>query len=167
MNKKLAAIGFAAAVAAGGATGVVLNATGTAGAATTIPDTIAPDTSVTDGTTDSGTTTETGRPGHGRHGHGGRIGEGRGERFELIATTIGITTDELRTGLQGGQTIAEIAVANGSSAQAVIDALVAQATERITTFVNETPQPPQRPADDSTTDDSTTDSSATGSNLGA
>jgi len=84
----------------------------------------------------------------------------------VIATTLGITADEVRTGLQSGQTIAEIAVANGKTAQDVIDAMVAEvkahldeevaagdhtqaeadakladATTRITDLVNNTPAP--------------------------
>jgi hypothetical protein len=46
--------------------------------------------------------------------------------LQTVADTIGITTDELSTALAGGQTIAQVAEANGSSAQAVIDALVAE-----------------------------------------
>ncbi len=65
-----------------------------------------------------------GRPG----GHGGM---GRGERLEKVAEVIGIDAADLRAGLRDGQTIAQIAEANGSSGQAVIDALVANATERI------------------------------------
>lgn len=60
-------------------------------------------------------------------GHGGP-GRGMGGNLDAAATAIGITTDELRTALQGGQTLAEIAVANGSTAQAVIDAMVAEVT---------------------------------------
>jgi hypothetical protein len=91
----------------------------------------------------------------GKRGHG-RIA------LETVAETLGMTTAELDTELQQGKTIAEIAVEQGSSAQAVIDALVAEvssaldaavangrlteeeaaeklaeATERITTMVNE------------------------------
>lgn len=60
-------------------------------------------------------------------GHGGP-GMGRGAHLDAAAAVIGITTDELQTALQGGQTLAEIAVANGSTAQAVIDAMVAEVT---------------------------------------
>jgi len=56
-------------------------------------------------------------------GHGGR---GMGGNLDAAAAVIGVTTDELHTALQGGQTLAEIAVANGSTAQAVIDAMVAE-----------------------------------------
>ena len=52
----------------------------------------------------------------------------------------GITADELKTAIEGGQTIAQVAEANGKSVQSVIDALVAQAsadlTQRITDMVN-------------------------------
>mgnify|MGYP006271748633 FL=1 len=89
-----------------------------------------------------------GRDGHmgGRHGGGrdGRMG-GRGgmmgsQLLETAASTIGITADELKTELQAGKTVAEVAIANGKTAQQVIDALVAQASadleQRITDFVN-------------------------------
>lgn len=66
-------------------------------------------------------------------GPGGRIGP----KFDTIATTLGITADEVRTALQGGQTIAELAVANGKTAQDVIDAIVADATTRINAEVTE------------------------------
>ncbi|MFM2076558.1 MAG: hypothetical protein RJA49_448, partial [Actinomycetota bacterium] len=39
---------------------------------------------------------------------------------------IGISTTDLQAGITSGKTIAEIAVANGSTAQKVIDALVAE-----------------------------------------
>jgi hypothetical protein len=67
------------------------------------------------------------RPDHGP-GMGGRGGPGFGAGLSTVAETIGITEDELRTQLQeDGATIASVAEANGSSAQAVIDALVAAA----------------------------------------
>ena len=77
-----------------------------------------------------------GGPGGGHRGPGGPGGR-IGPKFDTIATTLGITVDEVRTGLQGGQTIAELAVANGKTAQDVIDALVAEATTRINAEVTE------------------------------
>jgi hypothetical protein len=77
--------------------------------------------------------------------HGGRGGDhgGRGERgprLEVAATALGITSDALKTELQAGKTIAEVATAQGVDVQKVIDALVADATtnltERITNMVN-------------------------------
>jgi hypothetical protein len=87
-----------------------------------------------------------GRGGHGGHDHGGRGGMG-GRLLEPAATAIGITVDELKTELQAGKTIAEVAVANGKTAQQVIDALVDEATaditQRITDMVNGVqPTPP-------------------------
>lgn len=82
-----------------------------------------------------------GRHGGGRDGHmGGRGGKMGGQLLETAASAIGITADELKTELQAGKTVAEVATANGKTAQQVIDALVAQASadleQRITDFVN-------------------------------
>lgn len=78
--------------------------------------------------------------GRGGHGHGGGHGVLRAEMLTAAADAIGITADELTTAIQGGQTIAQVAEANGKSVQSVIDALVAQATtdltQRITDMVN-------------------------------
>ena len=89
------------------------------------------------------TALEAARPmggGHEGRGHGGARGEKRQEMLTTAADAIGITADELKTAIEGGQTIAQIAEANGKSVQSVIDALVAQATtdltERITDMVN-------------------------------
>jgi hypothetical protein len=61
--------------------------------------------------------------GDGMHG-GMRGGPGRG--LDTAATAIGITADELRTALQGGQTIAEVAQAKGVDPQVVVDAITAE-----------------------------------------
>ena len=78
--------------------------------------------------------------GHGGQNHGGARGEKRQERLTTAAEAIGITAEELKTAIEGGQTIAQVAEANGKSVQSVIDALVAQATtdltQRITDMVN-------------------------------
>ncbi len=78
--------------------------------------------------------------GHGGPGRGGVRGEKRQEMLTTAADTIGITADELIQALHGGQTIAQVAEANGKSVQSVIDALVAQASanlsQRITDMVN-------------------------------
>lgn len=76
----------------------------------------------------------------GDHAKGDHRGGLRKEMLTAAADAIGITADELKTAVQGGQTIAEVAQANGKTVQSVIDALVAQAssdlTERITDLVN-------------------------------
>jgi len=88
--------------------------------------------------------------GHGGQNHGGARGEKRQEMLTSAAEAIGITADELKTAIEGGQTIAQVAEANGKSVQSVIDALVAQATtdltQRITDMVNGVK--PAAPADD-------------------
>ncbi len=73
---------------------------------------------------------EASRPPMGPGGPGGHR-FGHGPDLEAAATAIGISTDDLRTGLQSGQSLAEIAQAHGVSAQAVIDALVAEAKTHI------------------------------------
>jgi hypothetical protein len=102
------------------------------------------------------------------HGPGGRHGM---KNLDAAAEAIGITTDELRTAIDGGQTIAQVAQSKGVAVQTVIHALVAdakahlasevaegdltqaeadqklaQATERITAFVNGTAPTPPAPA---------------------
>ena len=68
----------------------------------------------------------------GHHGPFGRFGPaGRGVGLEAAAEAIGIEQDALRDALRDGQTIAEVAEANGVDVQVVIDAMVAAAQERI------------------------------------
>lgn len=156
MNKKLTAIGLSAGLLAGAGAGFLLEMSGSAGAASngatvvTVTTDDAAATSDASGTpaadkaarlqevlqplVDDGTLTQAqadkviaaleaaGPMGGGRGGPG----MGRGAHLDAAAAVIGITTDELQTALQSGQTLAEVAVANGSTAQAVIDALVAE-----------------------------------------
>jgi len=74
------------------------------------------------------------------HDHSDHQRGPRAEGLAKAAEVIGITTDQLKTALQSGQTIAQVAQANGVSVNSVIDALVAdaQATlrQRITDMVN-------------------------------
>lgn len=72
--------------------------------------------------------------GPGRPGHGPRF---LGARLDAAAEAIGITADELRTALEDGSTITEVAEANGVDVQTVIDALVAEATARIDAAVDD------------------------------
>jgi hypothetical protein len=67
-----------------------------------------------------------GGPGMGGPGKGGPGMGGQGGGLATVATTLGLTSDEVRTAIQGGQTIAQLAEANGKTAQSVIDALVAE-----------------------------------------
>ena len=65
------------------------------------------------------------RGGPGGRGPGGP-GGGRGPHSDTVATALGITTTELRTQLQAGQTVAQIAGAKGVDVQKVIAAFVAE-----------------------------------------
>jgi hypothetical protein len=176
MNKRVTAIGLTAGLLAGAGAGLILEMSGSAGAASNaVVVTVAPDdTATTDDTNtstddtntstdavdpaadrtarltevlqplvDNGTLTQdqmtkviaaldaagpVGGPGMGG-GHGGRGGMGRG--LDTVATALGLTADEVRTAIEGGQTIAQLAEANGTSAQSVIDALVAEVTAHL------------------------------------
>jgi uncharacterized protein YidB (DUF937 family) len=63
---------------------------------------------------------------------GGRLHRG-GLRFglEAAAEALGISADDLRSALEDGKTIADLAEERGVDVQTVIDAMVADATERI------------------------------------
>ncbi|MGQ0826414.1 MAG: hypothetical protein ACT4OX_15525 [Actinomycetota bacterium] len=76
--------------------------------------------------------------GPGEHGPGGV--RGRGPGFDAAAEALGIEVDALHQALRDGQTIAEVAAEQGVDLDTVIDAMVAEARERITEFVNEGPQ---------------------------
>ena len=54
-----------------------------------------------------------------------------GARFSVVAELVGTDVDGFKNALREGQTLAEIAEANGVEAQNVIDALVLRANERI------------------------------------
>jgi hypothetical protein len=77
--------------------------------------------------------------GRGGHRGPGGFGDHRGPAIglDVVATTLGITADEVRTAVQGGQTIAELAVSKGKTAQDVIDAVVAESTTRINAAVTD------------------------------
>ncbi|MGH8990977.1 MAG: hypothetical protein ACRDZ7_05550, partial [Acidimicrobiia bacterium] len=58
------------------------------------------------------------------HGHGGP-GRGGPGNLEAAAGALGLTVDELRTALEGGQNLAEVAQSKGVDVEAVVSALVA------------------------------------------
>lgn len=62
---------------------------------------------------------------------GGMKGGRGGPGMDVAAQTLGMTTDELHTALDGGQTIAQVAADKGVNLQIVIDALVAAETTHI------------------------------------
>lgn len=155
MGKKLAIIGLSAGLIGGGAAGLAF--TGSAGLAgaqtettTTAPATSSdaaakPDRSarlaevlaplVTDGTITQAQADKVvaaldaaGPLGGGGHGRGGR---GGGPGAEAAATALGLTVEELRTELQGGKTIAEVATDKGVELSTVTDAMLAAQTEHL------------------------------------
>lgn len=106
---------------------------------------------------------EAGPMGDGPGGRGGRGGRGGGAGLGVVATTLGMTEAEVRDAISNGQTLAQLAEAKGSTAQALIDAILAEhkahldeevaagehtqaeadaklaeATTRVTDFVNNT-----------------------------
>ncbi len=157
MRNKLPVIGLVAGLTIGSVGGLALGVPGLVGAqtTTTTPDATTPSTTApgaearpdrTQWTTDAlaplvadGTITqaqadavtkalEAARPQG--DGHGPRGGFMRAS-LETAATAIGIDVEALRTALQGGQTLAQVAEANGKDAQVVIGALVAEAKTRL------------------------------------
>lgn len=78
------------------------------------------------------------RPTGGMHpgGHGGRGGPGKpGKQLDVVATALGMTVDELRTALQGGSTIVQIAATKGVSVDSVVKAVVDGLTKSVTDAV--------------------------------
>jgi hypothetical protein len=130
-RKIIGAAVFSAAIAGGGIAGVVLGSPTSSSAATA-----------------SGSPTTT-TPGH-------RAGRGTGRQdpdLDAAAKALGISTDTLRSDLEGGKTIAQVASAKGVPLKTVIAAMVAAAekdfdanvTDRITNEVNHSftrPAPP-------------------------
>lgn len=72
-----------------------------------------------------------------RGGRGGGMHGGRGFDGTVVADALGVTADELHTALEGGQSIADVAAAQGVDVQVVIDALVAEAQTRLADAVTD------------------------------
>lgn len=127
-KKLIGAAAFSLALAGGGVAGAIIGSPLSSGAQESTT-TTAP----ANGTPDVG-----GQP-FMRHGVGHR-GMGGGMALDAAAKAIGITADELRTELQAGKTIAQVADAHGVDVDTVIDAMVTEATtnlrDRITELVN-------------------------------
>jgi hypothetical protein len=149
MNKKLVSISLGAGLVVGSAAGLIA-VPAISGAQSTSSNTAAatapadrPDPSVRLNETlkplvDAGTITQAqadaviaalkaDMPAHGERGPGGKGGPG----LDVAAQALGMTTDELHTALEGGQTLAQVASDKGVNVQVVIDALVASATNHI------------------------------------
>ena len=105
-RKILGAAAFSLALAGGGAAGALLGTPSLS--------------SAQDETTET-TAAESGTPRLDHHG----------ARLTAAADAIGISEDDLRTALEGGQSIAQVAAANDVDAQTVIDAMVAEANAHL------------------------------------
>jgi hypothetical protein len=103
---------------------------------------------------------ELGGPGH----HGPGFGF-RGAGLDAAANALNMELDDLVAALRDGQTIAEIAQAQGIDVNVVIDAMVAEAREKIETFVNEGPQRPETHQGDAQGETDTTTPEVEGSAL--
>ena len=65
-----------------------------------------------------------------------------GPGLDAAAEALGVETEDLVAALRDGKTIADVAEEQGVDVDTVIDAMVDEARERITEFVNEGPQRP-------------------------
>ena len=120
MNRKLlGAAAFSLALAGGGAAGAILGTPNLS-----LAQDSGSETTTTEAAPDA---TAAARP------------HGPGVQLSVAAEAIGITEDELRTALESGQSIAQVAEANGVDVQTVIDAMVAAGTERLETAIDELP----------------------------
>lgn len=160
MRKSAVAVGLTAGLLGGGAAGVVLGTPGLSGAqedttsttvqeeadrgaerrarvAERLQEILAP--LVQEGTIDQAqadavvTALQEAGPPEGRRGPGGPGGPGhhRGAGMDAAAEALGLSDDELREQLRGGSSLAEVAEAQGVDVQVVIDALVAELSERL------------------------------------
>ncbi len=136
LKKSLVAGAVAASMAAGGFAGLVLGAPGIADAAQTADTAVSWVDDALSGLVSDGTITQQQSDAvetalqDARPAHGPGRGHGMGH-LDAVAEALGITEDELRTALQGGQTVAEVAEANDVDVQSVVDAIVADRRERL------------------------------------
>jgi hypothetical protein len=121
----LGAAAFCAALAGGGVAGALIGAPAISGAQEepTTTTTVAPDGTKAPPDATGGDDRPDGKP--------GCHGELHGAKLEVAAKAIGISVDDLRTALDSGKTIADVANDNKVDPQTVIDALVADASARI------------------------------------
>lgn len=142
MRKKLAAAALSASLLVGGAAGAAVFIPSVASAATSASSAVAPQwvTDALNGLVGNGTIDQAqadavaqaladARPaddGGGRGHHGGP-----GRNLAAAATALGISEADLRTALDSGQTIAQVASDKGVDVQVVIAALVAEANTHI------------------------------------
>jgi hypothetical protein len=136
-KKIIGALAIAGGLAGGGAVGAILGTPGVSSAQSSTSSDSSSSASPDSGAPDPGT------PGVPGEGHGRHVGGPGGMNLETAANALGMSVEDLRTELQAGKTIAQVAGEKGVDVQTVIDALVADATTRITDAVNNgVPKPP-------------------------
>ncbi|UJF32996.1 hypothetical protein [Paenibacillus hexagrammi] len=92
---------------------------------------------------------------------GGKDGQGHGGKgfgfggFESLTTILGITQDELKTQLDAGKSVAEVASAQGISEDDLISKLKDSMNDKLKQFVEDKHQKPAAPASGAETGDST------------
>lgn len=142
MRKQLATVGLAATLVAGGAGALALVGPGVSFAqeateeGTTVEETadrggrlaealqpLLDDGTLTQAQVDAVVDTLREAMPRGGHGPGMRGGPG----LDAAAETLGLSVEDLRTALSEGQSLADVAAANGVDVQSVVDALVAEA----------------------------------------
>jgi hypothetical protein len=114
----IGAAAFSAALAGGGLAGAVLGTPGVSGAQDDTTSTTTADTS------DSAR----------RHRHHPRL-----HALQAAAEALGMTPAELKTELEAGKSIADVADEKGVDQQVVVDAIVADGTERLEQAIEELP----------------------------
>jgi hypothetical protein len=119
-KRLLGAAAFSLALAGGGVAGAMLGTPGVSGAQDPTDDTATEDAPVEDA------------PGFRAHGP-------RGERLETAAEALGMSADELKTELEAGKSIAQVAEEKGVDVQTVVDALVAEGMARLEQLEAELP----------------------------
>jgi hypothetical protein len=78
----------------------------------------------------------TGPPAGGPGMRGGHGGPGDGPDSQAVATYLGLSADQVQTDLSDGQTLAQIATAQGKTASGLEDAIVADAKTRLDAAVS-------------------------------
>lgn len=120
----LGVLGLGVAGALAGGIGVAAAATGQAGAVATGP---FARTAATAYLADNDAS-----PGNGVCGRAGQAGQaGQGTTLDAAAKYLGLTEDQLRTRLQDGQSMAQVATAQGKTVSGLEDAIVSAMTQRL------------------------------------
>jgi hypothetical protein len=137
-RKLLGAAAFSVALAGGGVAGALLGVPGTSGAQ---------DGTTTTTVAASGSTANRAHPRPAVRRAARAVREGRADSLDAAAKVLGITPEALRTELQSGKSIADVATEKKVDVQKVIDAVVAaqkadleaviaKLPERVTEMVN-------------------------------